>query len=238
MKIGIIAALPGELRPLVKGWKRLPAQAKGVSLWTIHQDGDEIVAACGGMGAEAARQSLSAAESAGPLDIVLSVGWAGAIDSGMRIGECYIPSEVIDVQTGERFPLTDGCRTLRLVTSPVVADNFEKRRLWSAYDAALVDMEAATIARLAAMRGVPFCCFKGVSDGTEATLPDLNRFIDDRGQMRMRAFLWHIAIRPRFWKPLLALGRNSSLAAESLASKVQRFLLETDVDRITRTGAV
>ena len=238
MKIGIIAALPGELRPLVKGWKRRPAPAKGVSLWTTHQDGDEIVAVCGGMGAEAARQSLAAAESSGTLDIVLSVGWAGALDSGMRIGECYIPSEVIDVQTGERFSLTDGSRTLRLVTSPVVADNLEKRRLWSAYDAALVDMEAATIARLAAMRGIPFCCFKGVSDGPEATLPDLNRFIDDRGQMRMRAFLWHVAMRPMLWQPLKALGRNSSLAAEALASKIQRFLLETDVDRTNRTGAV
>ena len=35
----------------------------------------------------------------------------------------------------------------------------------SAYNAALVDMEAAAVARLAAMRGIPFYCIKGVSDG-------------------------------------------------------------------------
>ena len=43
--------------------------------------------------------------------------------------------------------------------------------------AALVDMEAAAIGRLAAMRGIPFYCIKGVSDGLTDNLPDFNRFI-------------------------------------------------------------
>ena len=42
--------------------------------------------------------------------------------------------------------------------------NLKNNRLASTYKAALVDMEAAGIARLAAMRGIPFYCIKGVSD--------------------------------------------------------------------------
>jgi adenosylhomocysteine nucleosidase len=238
MKVGIIAALPGELKPLVRGWERQRSGVKGLSVWRATRVGDELIAVCGGMGASAALRSFTAAESFGSLDMVLSVGWAGALDSGMRTGQCYIPSEVIDVQTGERFQLTDGKRKLRLVTTPDVADTKEKRRLWQSYDAVLVDMEAATIARQTQMRGIPFCCFKAVSDGPDAVLPDLNGFINERGHLQFPPFLAHVAFRPRFWRPLMILGRNSSFAAKAIASKVQKFLVEKNVDRAIRTGEV
>ncbi len=38
-------------------------------------------------------------------------------------------------------------------------------------------MEAAAVARLAGMRGIPFYCIKGVSDAFDEKLPDFNRFI-------------------------------------------------------------
>ena len=65
-----------------------------------------------------------------------------------------------------------------------MADEAEKRRLASTYNADLVDMEAAAIARLAGMRSIPFYCFKGVSDGFNAKLPDFNRFIASDGQFQ------------------------------------------------------
>jgi adenosylhomocysteine nucleosidase len=156
----------------------------------------------------------------------------------MRSAECYLPSEIIDVQTGERFLLAEGKRVLRLVTTPSVADKQEKRRMWRSYSAALVDMEAATVARLAQIRGIPICCFKAVSDSPDANLPDLNPFIDAAGQMLMLKFLMHISVRPRFWRPLMTLGRNSRKAEKAIAAKVQRFLIEKDVSRANRTGAV
>jgi adenosylhomocysteine nucleosidase len=87
-------------------------------------------------------------------------------------------------------------------------------------------MEAATVARLSEMRRVPFYCFKAVSDSSQAELPDLNRFIDTQGQMRMTAFVAHAAARPRYWGPLMELGRNSAVAAHALAENVNRFLAE------------
>src|SRR5882757_7475778 len=117
MRIAIVAALPGELKMLVRGWERHHGRAKGVSIWKSVHNGDELIAVCGGMGAAAATRSFAAAETFGTLDLVLSVGWAGALDSGMRTGQCYIPSEVIDVQTGERFLLTEGNRKQALATT-------------------------------------------------------------------------------------------------------------------------
>jgi adenosylhomocysteine nucleosidase len=237
MRVGIVAALPGELKPLVRGWEPQPSGVRGLSIWKTDRSGNELIAVSGGMGANAALRAFTAAEFLGALDAVLSVGWAGALAPEMKAGQCYVPGEVIDAQTGERFSCSMGDRAVGLVTTPDVAGAAEKYRLHQSYGAALVDMEAATVARLAQMRSVPFFCFKAVSDGAEAVLPDLNPFIDLQGQMQMPAFLAYVAVRPQFWGPLLELGRNSSVAARALAERVNSFLTEEIVGRTHQTGA-
>ena len=82
------------------------------------------------------------------------------------------------------------------------------------------------------------CCFKAVSDAPDATLPDLNSFIDEYGQMLMVSFLAHVAVRPRYWGSLLELGRNSAIGAKAIAENVNRFLVDKEVERLNRTGAV
>ncbi len=238
MRIGIIAALPGELKPLVRGWERVPSPTRGISLWIKAEGDDEYIAVSGGMGTPAVLRAFAAAEHIGTLDMALSVGWAGALDDAMKPGQCYIASQVIDTLTGERFSLTDGNRKLRLVTTPRVADQAEKKRLRNTYGAALVDMEASSVARLAQIRNIPFCCFKAVSDGPGAPLPDLNPFIDEYGQLRMFAFLAHVALSPQYWGSLMQLGTTSKRAAEALAVTITKFLEQKDVDRTNGTGAV
>ncbi|MEO8737421.1 MAG: nucleoside phosphorylase [Edaphobacter sp.] len=237
MRVGIIAAMSGELKPLVCGWQRKPTTVKHLHLWTQTIGPDELIAVCGGMGAQAALRSFAAIEASGPLDLVLSVGWAGALEKGKQAGECYVVSEIIDSQTGECFSLTIGDRKLRLVTTPRVADEAEKRRLWQTYGAVLVDMEAAAIARLAQIRSLPMYCFKAVSDGVEANLPSINSFISNDGQLRLLPFLAHVALRPRYWGSLLQLGRTSATAAKALATTITNFLQTKDVEATNRTGA-
>lgn len=223
MKIGIIAALPGELKPLVRGVARLPVvRGSGVEMWEWERGNLQLVAVCAGMGAAAARRAFTAAEHTGSLDEVLSVGWAGALTETAAVGECFVASEVVDAQTGERFAL--GSVGVRCVTTARVADAGEKRRLAATYGATLVDMEAATVARLARMRGIPMRCLKAVSDGLDAELPDLNPYIDAMGKLRMAPFLAAVAVRPQSWGALLRLGRNSAKAAEALADAVNAYL--------------
>jgi adenosylhomocysteine nucleosidase len=238
MRIAIIAALPGELKPLVRGWDRVLSPTKGISIWVKTSGEDEYIAVCGGMGTSAAMRSFAAAEHIGTLDMVLSVGWAGALDDEMKPGQCYIASEVIDALTGERFSLTDGNRKLRLVTTPRVVDETEKNRLRSSYAAVLVDMESSAIARLAQIRSIPICCFKAVSDGRGAKLPDINSFIDEHGQLRMLPFLGYVALRPQYWSSLIQLGKTSSTAAKALAATISKFLEEKNVERTNGTGVV
>jgi adenosylhomocysteine nucleosidase len=239
MRIAIIAALPGELKPLVKDWRRVVADATGARKWIFSRGSDTWIAVCAGMGAEAALRAYAAAVSDGPVDMLLSVGWAGALNAEVPPGTVQVPTVVIDAQTGEQFNLSQGERKWRLVTTVRVAETAEKTRLAATYrDAVLVDMEAATVARLAAMNEIPLLCIKGVSDAAGAVLPDLNPFIDERGQMRMARFLAYIAVRPRYWPSLLHLGKNSARAADAMRDLILKFMKEKNVEELIRTGSV
>jgi hypothetical protein len=77
-------------------------------------------------------------------------------------------------------------------------------------------MEAAAIARLAQMRGIPFYCFKGVSDGFHDKLPDFNRFIRPDGQFDLTGMVLFSILRPWHWPSLIRMGENSSKASHSL----------------------
>jgi len=188
------------------------------------------------MGADAVRRAFAAAEADGPLDLVLSVGWAGALVSELRPGDARVLSVVIDAQTGEQFQLAVGEAELTLVTTARVADTTEKARLRATYSGAvMVDMEGATVARMAQMRGIPVACIKGVSDGVSADLPDLNRFLSACGQLRMTRFLPYLALRPRYWRSVAELGRNSSRAARRMRDLVLEFMEQQNIDRLGRT---
>lgn len=239
MRIAIIAALQGELKPLVKDWHRVATGDKTAKKWTFSRGTDTWIAVCAGVGADAARRAYATAVSDGPVDMLLSVGWAGSLHRDVRPGTAHVPTVVIDAQTGEQFSFNEGKRNWRLVTTPHVADEAEKMRLTATYPGAvLVDMEAATVARLAAMRGIPLLCVKGISDAADVRLPDLNPFIDRSGQMRTVRFIAHVALRPRYWSSLLHLGKNSGLAAESMRDLILEFMKEKDVEKLIRTGSV
>ncbi|HME58856.1 MAG TPA: hypothetical protein VKF63_11005, partial [Terracidiphilus sp.] len=193
-RIAIIAAMPAELKPLTRGWRH--SRSNGVDLWRRRFDDGEWVAACAGAGVDAATRAFAEVEKLGPITTVLSTGWAGALREELAPGEAFDVSVVIDARTGERFVAASPPNDCWLVTSSRVADATEKKRLASTYEAALVDMEAAGIARIAKMRGIPFYCIKGISDGYSDQLPDFNRFISPGGQFKLARFIVFALLRP------------------------------------------
>ena len=223
-RVAIIAALPGELKPLVRGW---PSSTRGnIHFWAQRNEEEEWIAACAGAGQPAATRAFAAIEDGGPIDLVFSIGWVGALHPNIAPGTAHNAAGVIDARTGERFRCDAGAGPHWLVTSPIVANEAEKQRLASAYNAGLVDMEAAAIARLAQMRGIPFYCIKGVSDGFHDKLPDFNRFIRPDGQFDLTAMVLFAILRPWHWPSLIRMGENSRQASQSLRDSLLSFLNE------------
>ena len=221
-RTAIIAAFPGEVKPLVRGWPH--GTRNGVDFWAQRDSEDEWIVACAGAGQPAATRAFAAIEDGGPVDLVFSVGWAGALTPNIPPGTAHNVAGVIDVRTGERFRCDAEAGDVWLATSPKVADEAEKRRLAFAYHAGLVDMEAAAVARLAAMRAIPFYCIKGVSDGLNETLPDFNRFLSPDGKLRLGRLLVFAILHPWYWPALLRMGENSTRAAQSIAKSLHEFL--------------
>ena len=221
-RIAIIAAMPGELKPLTRGWRH--ERRNGVDLWSFKNG--EWVAACAGAGVNQAAKAFAEVEKLGPITTVISTGWAGALRDDLAPGQANWVAGVIDTRTGERFVTAGQPSDCLLVTSPRVADLPEKKRLASTYSAALVDMEAAGIARLAQMRGIPFYCFKGVSDGFSDKLPDFNRFIRPDGQFNMAGMVLFSILRPWYWPSLMRMGENSKKASQSIREALLDFLDE------------
>ena len=107
-RIGIVAALPGEIRPLVRGWKH------GHDVFQGRIGEVEAVAACAGMGAAAVTGACESLLAAGKLDALVSIGWAGSLSCGLQAGQAYAVREVIDTASGERF-MTDSAKGQRLI---------------------------------------------------------------------------------------------------------------------------
>jgi adenosylhomocysteine nucleosidase len=230
-RVAILAAFPGELKPLVRGWPH--SVRSGIHFWAQRNEEEEWIAACAGAGQPAATRAFAALEDGGPIDLVFSIGWAGALRDNLPAGSAHNVAGVIDIRTGERIRCDAEAGNLWLVTSPRVADEKEKLRLASTYNAALVDMEAAAIARLAAMRGIPFYAIKGISDSLHAKLPDFNRFITPGGRMLTGKLILHVLPRPWHWPALIQMGENSKKAARSIAETLHSFLAAQDNSEVT-----
>ena len=217
-RLGMVAALPGELRPLVQGWQR---GVDGVYRGNIGPA--ECFAVAAGMGAARASHGVEQVfAAAGKLDAVISLGWAGSLIEEVQAPACLQVGAVVESRTGERYVLDAAGPTL--VTAGHVVRRAEKHALAERYGASLVDMEAATVARLAQARGVRFLCLKAVSDNVDDDLPDFDRFAGRDGQLRMGAFVRHVILRPQYWRALKLLGMNSRLAANALATRVPECL--------------
>ena len=94
----IIAALPREVKALVKGWDG--ASCRGRS-GCVHER-----VGCGGVcgnGCGTGAVAVEAAMAAGPVTALVSVGLAGACDPALRVGDLVRAGVVIDARTGERF---------------------------------------------------------------------------------------------------------------------------------------
>jgi len=222
-RTAIIAAFAGELKHIVGGWKH--ERRNGVDTWS-HRDDNLYVAACAGAGQDAATSAFATVEESAPIDLVFSVGWAGALTADLTSGTAHNVAGVIDARTGERFRCDAGAGDLWLVTAPRVANHADKVRLASTYVAALVDMEAAAIARLAHMRSIPFYCIKGISDGLTDKLPDFNRFLSSTGQLQLSRLVLFALFRHAYWSALIQMGDNSKKASQRIAESLHDFLDE------------
>jgi adenosylhomocysteine nucleosidase len=228
-KVAIIAALEREVFGFIRSCRRVERHHEGRSFIFFEQD--DMVVVCGGIGLEAARRASEAAIEFYHPTLLHSVGFAGALTPNLRVGDLIEPSVVIDARDGSRASAAIGDPQNLLVTFMSVAGVQQKTKLAQAYGAKAVDMEAAAVAAAAAAHGIGFAATKVISDELNFQIPEMERFIDTRGQFRTGCFARFIAPRPWLWSRVLALASNSRKAAKILGEHLE--LLRQQLSRKT-----
>jgi nucleoside phosphorylase len=220
IRIAIVAAMEREVKPLIRGWQVRTIEHDGRRR-RIFENG-EAALICGGIGAEAARRATEAVIREVNPERVLSVGFAGALDETLHVGQIFHPSMVINAADGARTEVDSGAGTL--VSTKTVADKDQKVRLAKAYGASAVDMEAAAVAQGAQAREVAFGAIKAISDAADFTLPKMDRFVAVDGTFQSVRFACHAALRPWLWRSTMALARNSRIASRALCGALTEYL--------------
>jgi adenosylhomocysteine nucleosidase len=214
----MVAALEREVWPLVRSWSVRKREHQGRQFRFYEKENCVLV--CGGIGPEPARRATEAVIALYKPGSVWSIGFAGALERGLHVGELLEPRNVIDARDGSRVDTGSGAGVL--VSFSSVAGEGQKVKLAKAYGAQAVDMEAASVAKGAQSHGLPFAIVKVISDEASFRMPDMDRFTRKDGKFLTAKFALHAGLRPWMWGTAIRLGRNSAKAARALCEHLER----------------
>jgi adenosylhomocysteine nucleosidase len=219
--IAIVAALEREVALLIRGWRRVAHEHQGRS-FTFFEDENAVLIA-GGIGPQAARRAAEAVIALYQPAQIYSVGFAGALDASLRVGDIFTPSLILDARDGSRILLDGGVGTL--ISFMEVAGSAQKSKLSQAYAAHAVDMEAAAVAASATAHHLPLRAIKVISDEMNFEIPGGSRFITANGQFQTSSFVLYAALRPWLWPRVVTLARNSAQATRALSDHLRQTCL-------------
>lgn len=231
-KVAIVAALKREVKPLIKWWSGVEREYSGRPYEFF--ESNHLVLVCAGIGSEAARRAAEAVIAIYAPELIISAGFAGALEASLKVGNSFVPHHIIDAADGSAYETERGSGTL--VSFGSIATAGQKAKLGAAYAAQAVDMEAAAIARAAHVYGIGFACVKAISDDQDFDMPDMDRFVND-GQFSTSRFLAHSIARPWLWPKVIRLANNSARAANSLCKLLEKYNQNPEFLEIVPAGA-
>ncbi|MDE0624785.1 MAG: hypothetical protein OXH99_00160 [Bryobacterales bacterium] len=216
----IIAAASHELAGLPGLVRHRSPDVRWIASATIR--GQEATLVANGAGRRAVSRGARALLARRRFRGIVSAGFAGALDPGLDVGEVLVADRIL--HGGHAYPARipsacpPGVRSGALLTADEVIGTARAKRDLARGGARAVDMEAAAVARLAAVQKLPFYCVRSISDGADEDLPvDFNRALRADGSLSMWRVIRQAGCRPGAWRRLLGLARNAGTASRSLA---------------------
>lgn len=187
-------------------------------------NGNRVIMVADGAGMQRAGAATDVARRHVRPDVVVSVGFCGAIDPDFNLGDVFVASGVIDPENRKRYAaakvLTNASSAGGgdiLSVDRVASTAAEKYELQST-GARAVEMEAAAVASRAETWSVPFYCIRCVSDTADESFEiDFNLMRDGQGRFSRGRIVTSALARPFKRIPaLLRLDENCRGASKSL----------------------
>ncbi|HQT83273.1 MAG: hypothetical protein B7Z58_00230 [Acidiphilium sp. 37-64-53] len=167
--------------------------------------------------------------------ILVSFGLAGGLDPGLRPGSLLIPNWIVSGQTRYRCDPElvrhmGGATVERLTGADAVAKtSAEKAALYETTAAAAVDLESVGVARVAALREIPFAAMRAIADPADRALPPASLVaLDDRGRIVISRVIASVMRRPGQIVDLIRLARDASAARRTLSRQAALYCQRED----------
>jgi adenosylhomocysteine nucleosidase len=167
-----------------------------------------------------ANRAFVAALLAKEISAVINIGFAGALDPKLEIGDVVVASKVDDGATiyPTKDPRGPGPPEVTVATIDHIAATAAEKQSLHQRGASIVEMEAAGAARGAEDLNVPFYCIRAVSDlATEDFANDFNAALGPDGRFSTLRLVTSALRSPstRF-RELIELQKRTALAAKNL----------------------
>ncbi len=215
-----VAADPRECAGLIAHWENvravpLPVTWVRAGKWR----GGEVMAIANGAGADRAFAAVLVAPKP---SAVCNIGFCGALDESLRVGDIFVACEV---RNGSRRYETlvpgvvgSGIASGAVASIDHIAATATEKRNLRATGASIVEMEAAGAARAAEDLDLPFYCIRAVSDLADEDLEnDFNAALTSEGQFSTLRLVTGALARPRQrFGELLRLKRRTDVASKKL----------------------
>lgn len=193
MKIGLLIAVESELKAFLESGSGITEEKiSGRTVYRTEIGGNEIYALCSGCGEIDAASGTQILITAYGCERILNFGVTGALDPSLRVEDLFVVKKVLhtdfdispidDVKPGqyEEFPdefipmdgdliraalrAEPGLREAVVASGDQFVEDREKKRALNARGCDICEMEAAAIARVCYLSGVPCLSIKCISD--------------------------------------------------------------------------
>jgi len=236
--VAVVAAMAEELAGIRKRSTGPRRRLEVGGAHTVTFGERRVVLSVIGEGPQNAARATEALLGTVALSGVVVVGVAGGLTSDLQPGALLVGQEVFadgatapppDPRWLARIPDDPATYLGTIVSRSSMLCTRESKESVRAHlrlgGAAAVDLETATVAEVAASRGVSYIAVRAISDTAGESLPlDFNRFRDDSGRIDRFRVARHSLLRPGLVAPLWRLRRRVSLCAENLARLIVPLL--------------
>lgn len=235
MRILVTFAVEAEFAP----WRKLrnlqPAHVDGIDMYQSQIGRAAVDFVVTGMGMENALRGAEIAMAI-PHTVCIAAGFAGSLNPAHKVGDILAARAVQRLGKSKTiecsrnlFMAARGNQAIEarmfLTTGKVIATAEEKQQLAPFADA--VDMESFATLSVAKQKNLPAVAIRVISDRFDEDMPtDIATTVDERGRVKIRGVVKHVASHPLQLPALIRLGRQSHTAAEALYHFLEAFIKE------------
>jgi adenosylhomocysteine nucleosidase len=191
-----------------------------------------------GMGKQRAENATQFVLEHYPITAIISLGFAGALNPELRIGEVVVCSTLYGQpgsgQEGQRLePLAPDASLLSLASQEpggrlgsgvsvleLNSSTREMQGLSETYHADIVDMESYWIARMASARHIPFIAIRSISDNIQSSVQPFDRILSSDGEVLWSKAALCFLLHPWYLLNVFTLYKNTRPAKRNLAAFV------------------